>query len=167
MEPNDETIETPRKKMKYPQFEMTNETHLHYKVIDFIRKYYPHAILVPGLGELQYTPRTRADAWGKGYKGGQPDLMILNNHLNFKGLVIEFKTPAGTGKLSDNQIEFLDSLLENGFITMVSNDYDEIVFALINYFKDLRFKCRFCCKQFKTNEEREAHHKLIHKKELI
>ena len=50
----EETVNKKRKTMKYPQFEMINETDLHRKVIDFIRKYYPQAIIIPGLGELQH-----------------------------------------------------------------------------------------------------------------
>ena len=62
--------------MKYPQFEMRNERDLHCNIIDFIRKYYPEAIIIPGLGELQHTSAARVDAWQKGYKGGQPDILI-------------------------------------------------------------------------------------------
>ena len=50
----EETVSKKRKTMKYLQFEMLNETDLHRKVIDFIRKYYPQAIIIPGLGELQH-----------------------------------------------------------------------------------------------------------------
>ena len=50
MEPMDEQLGPPKKMMKYPQFEMLNENHLHYKVMDFIRKYYPDALVIPGLG---------------------------------------------------------------------------------------------------------------------
>ena len=93
----DETSCKKRKTMKYPQYEMLNETDLHKKVIDFIRKYYPQAIIIPGLGELQRTPGCRIEAWQKGYKGGQPDILIANQSNDFIGLAIELKTPAGGG----------------------------------------------------------------------
>ena len=59
-----------------------NETDLHYKVVDLIRKYYPDSILVAGLGENQDTEDKRLDSYKKGYTRGQPDLMILNNNNN-------------------------------------------------------------------------------------
>ena len=39
-----------------------NETDLHYKVVDLIRKYYPDTILVAGLGENQDTEDKRLDS---------------------------------------------------------------------------------------------------------
>ena len=115
-----------RKTLKYPQYEMLNETDLHCKIIDFIRKYYPQAIIIPGLGELQYTANMRIDAWQKGYKGGQPDILIANQSNDFIGLAIELKTPAGNGRVSDNQQVFLNKLEEEGYYVLISNDYDEI-----------------------------------------
>ena len=44
-----------------------NETFLHYKVVDLIRKYYPDTILVAGLGENQDTEDKRLDPYKKGY----------------------------------------------------------------------------------------------------
>ena len=70
-----------------------NETDLHYKVVDFIRKFYPDSILVTGLGENQDTEDKRLDSYKKGYVRGQPDLMVLNYHKDFEGLGIEFKSP--------------------------------------------------------------------------
>ena len=88
----EENVMKKRKTMKYPQYEMINEHDLHYKVVDFIRKYYPEAIVIPGLGELQHTSAMRCDAWQKGYKGGQPDILIANKNNDFIGLAIELKT---------------------------------------------------------------------------
>ena len=58
-------------------------------MVNFIRKYYPHAILIAGLGELQDTTQKRSDAYHKGYKGGQPDILIMNDHKYYNGLAIE------------------------------------------------------------------------------
>ena len=63
-----------------------NETDLHYKVVDLIRKYYPDSILVAGLGENQDTDDKRLNSYKKGYTRGQPDLMILDYHKDYKGL---------------------------------------------------------------------------------
>ena len=70
-----------------------NETDLHYKVVDLIRRFYPDSLLVAGLGENQDTEDKRLDSKRKGYMKGQPDLMVFNYHKDFKGLCIEFKSP--------------------------------------------------------------------------
>lgn len=81
-----------------------NETDLHYKVVDMIRRFYPDSILVAGLGELQDTEDKRLDSYiKKVYMKGQPDLMILNYHKDFIGLGIEFKSPIGNHRVSDAQ----------------------------------------------------------------
>ena len=45
-----------------------NETDLHCKVVHFIRKFYPEAVIVAGLGELQDTRAKRINSWKKGYQ---------------------------------------------------------------------------------------------------
>ena len=47
-----------------------NDTDLHYKVVDLIRKYYPDSILVAGLGLNQDTEDKRLDSYKKGYTRG-------------------------------------------------------------------------------------------------
>ena len=74
-------------------FKKENEMDLHCKVVELIRNFYPNALLVPGLGENQDTPDKRINSWKKGYTRGQPDLMILDYHKDYKGLCIEFKSP--------------------------------------------------------------------------
>ena len=74
---------------------IANENDLHYRVVNMIRRFYPHAILVPELGENQDTSCKRLDAWSKGYMKGQPDLLTLNNHKVYNGMGIEFKSPTG------------------------------------------------------------------------
>ena len=34
--------------------QINDETDLHKKVVEFIRKYAPHAVIIPGLGEYQF-----------------------------------------------------------------------------------------------------------------
>ena len=48
---------------RYTCFSIKNESDLHYKVVDLIRKIVDDPILVAGLGELQKTPITQIDAW--------------------------------------------------------------------------------------------------------
>ena len=73
-------FDNPNNKM----FKIENETDLHYKVVDLIRRYYPDSILVAGLGENQDTEDKRLDSYKKGYTRGQPDLMVLDYHKDYK-----------------------------------------------------------------------------------
>ena len=97
-----------------------NETDLHYKVVDLIRKYYPDTILVAGLGENQDTENKRLDSYKKGYMRGQPDLMILHYHKDYKGLCIEFKSPTNNYHVSEAQKEMKKKYVNNGYANILS-----------------------------------------------
>ena len=114
---------------------------MHVKVVGFIRRFRPDAVIVPGLGELQNTSSVRCEAYRKGYMGGQPDLLILNHHRSYSGLALELKTPKGTGKLSENQAKYLSQLEQSGFKVLVSSDYDQVLAELLDYFNGIRYTC--------------------------
>ncbi|CAH3140273.1 unnamed protein product, partial [Porites evermanni] len=103
-----------------------NETDLHYKLVDLIRRYYPDSILVAGLGENQDTEDKRLDSYKKGYIRGQPDLMVLDYHKDYKGLCIEFKSPTNNYHVSKAQKEMKKKYVNNGYAFVLSNDYDKI-----------------------------------------
>ena len=124
--------------VRYEQMSLMNETDLHYKVVDFIRKFFAEAILVPGLGELQDTETKRLDAWKKGYKAGQPDILILNHTRKSSGLAIELKTPLGSGTNSSKQDAFQQCLRNNKYEVLLSNSYDEIVVRILEYREAVR-----------------------------
>ena len=86
--------------MENHEFQLTNEKELHYKVVDFIKRFKPEAILVPGLGENQKTSQIRADSYFKGYEAGQVDILILNPHRYYRGLAIELITPNGKSDIA-------------------------------------------------------------------
>ena len=96
--------------MENTQIQLNNETDLHKKVVQFIRRFHPDVIIIPGLGEYQTNTGLRTSCYHKGYSGGQPDILIINSHRYFQGLAIEFKTPTGKGRLSNNQNEYLSKL---------------------------------------------------------
>ena len=146
------------------QIRIYSETDLHNKVIQFMRNHLPGHIVVPGLGELQDTTHKRSKGYFKGYRGGQPDLLILNNHKTYRGLAIELKTPKGNGQISDNQQHYLADLEQSGYKTLVSNDYDQIIMELTKYFQDVRYKCNHCSKAFKTTVIQTTHEKCMHAK---
>ena len=101
-----------------------NEYDLHTKVIGYIKKFYPNALLIVGLGELQDTDNKRIKSFCKGYQKGQPDLIITNLHKHYSGFCIEFKTPKNNGKLTDSQRELLQEYKMNNYKCLVSSDYD-------------------------------------------
>ena len=114
-------------------FKIENEYDLHTKVVEFVRKRYPGALITAGLGELQDTSRKRIDSWKKGYQKGQPDLIIQNQHKTYGGLCVEFKTPQGNGVLSTAQEELLERYKTNNYKVIVSNDYDSILGEIREY----------------------------------
>ena len=116
------------------QFEIKNEYDLHCKVVRFLRKKYPQAILIPCMGELQDTSSKRIGAYNRGYRSGAPDLLILHANEQYNGMAIEFKNPCGTGRLSSKQEDFLNDLhYKCDYQVLVSNDYDEILMSIIEY----------------------------------
>ena len=142
---------------------LRNEADLHYKVVQAIRRFYPHALMVAGLGELQNTPERRLDAYRKGYQAGQADLLILNHHKSFNGLAIELKNPKGSGKLSGRQAESLENYRQAGFQTIVSDDYDNILLTVFEYMQNVRICCNMCGRKFKTNETLTRHCAKFHR----
>lgn len=145
------------------QISLMNERDLHFKVIDYIRKYYPDALLYAGLGELQDTSDKRIYAKRCGYIKGQSDIIINNLHKHYNGLTIELKTPNGRGVLHDKQEAFLKMSSVNGHKILVSNDYDEIITEIINYMRDTRILCICCSRKFKNIHTLNNHYRIIHR----
>ena len=140
-----------------------NETDLHYKVVDHIRKYYPDSILVAGLGENQDTADKRLDSYKKGYTRGQPDLMILDYHKDYKGLCIEFKSPTNNYHVSEAQKEMKKKYVNNGYAFGLSNDYNRICMKIHDYMKGIRVPCNYCIKQFLKKDTLKTHYRVIHR----
>ena len=105
-------------------FKIENETDLHTKVVSFIKRRFPNNIFTATLGENQDSSKKRIESHNKGYLRGSPDLIINNLHKHYTGFAIEFKNPKGNGFLSDDQSKMLRQYQNNGFNTLVSNDYD-------------------------------------------
>ena len=125
-------------------FKIEDEYDLHTKVVQYIRHFYPNVVMTPGLGENQDTSSKRIESYKKGYQKGQPDLIINNLHKNYNGLCIEFKTPVCNGVLSEAQKTLLEQYRDNGYKTLVSNDYDVIIREINDYLKNVRIKCKYC-----------------------
>ena len=144
-------------------FNINTEYDLHKKVVNFIRNNYPKAILIPTLGENQINGNMRIKSYNMGYQKGACDLFIGNMHLKYSGFAIEFKTPTGYGKLSEEQEMMLQEYENNNYKILVSNDYDEIIKEIILYFQGVRIKCKYCYRKFKSIETTSNHLKFIHK----
>ena len=144
-------------------FKIENETDLHVKVVSFLKKRYPHSLFTVTLGENQDTVHKRIDSFKKGYLRGSPDLIINNLHKHYTGFAIEFKNPNGKGILSYDQSKMLRQYQNNGFKILVSNDYDQIIEQIIEYFRDVRIKCSYCPRRFISSQSLSNHIKSFHK----
>ena len=89
--------------------------------------------------------------------------MINNLHKHYTGLVTEFKSPNGKGILSYDQSKMLQQYQNNGFKTLVSNDYDHIIKQLIEYFRDVGIKCSYCSRKFISSLSIKNHLISFHK----
>ena len=144
-------------------FKIENEMDLHVKVASFLKKRYPHSLFTVTLGENQDTVHKRIDSFKKGYLRGSPDLIINNLHKHYTGFCIEFKSPKGNGVLSPDQSMILLQYQNNGFKTLVSNDYDHIIEQIIEYFRDVRIKCSHCPRRFISSQLLKNHINGFHK----
>ena len=144
-------------------FKIENEMDLHVKVVSFFKKRYPHSLFTVTLGENQDTVHKRIDSFKKGYLRGSPDLIINNLHKHYTGFCIEFKSPKGNGVLLPDQSIILSQYQNNGFKTLVSNDYDHIIEQVIEYFRDVRINCSYCPRRFISCQSLRNHIKGFHK----
>ena len=144
-------------------FKIENEMDLHVKVVSFLKKRYPHSVFTVTLGENQDTVHKRIDSFKKGYLRGSPDLIINNLHKHYTGFRIEFKSPKGNGVLSPDQSMILLQYQNNGFKTLVSNDYDQIIEQIIEYFRDVRILCSYCPRRCISSQSLRNHIKGFHK----
>ena len=90
------------------------------------------------------TDKLRIDSFRKGYTRGQCDILLLNKHKKYTGFAIELKSPIGWGVVSPDQQKFLEMLQKAGYLTLVSNDYDELVVQIGEYFREVRVYCTQC-----------------------
>ena len=145
-------------------FKIENETDLHVKVVSFLKKRYPHSLFTVTLGENQDTAHKRIDSFKKGYIRGSPDLIINNLNKHYTGFCIEFKSPNGRGVLSPDQSMILLQYQNNGFKILVSNDYDQIIEQIIEYFRNVRIKCSYCPRRFISSQSLSNHIEFFHKR---
>ena len=132
-------------------------------MVSFLKRRYPRSIFSIGLGENQDSVNKRIDFFKKGYLCGTPDLIIHNLNKHYTGLAIEFKSPRGQGVLSCDQSKMLRQYQSNGFKTLISNDYDNIIEQLIEYFRNVRIMYSYCPRRFISSQSLKSHIKSFHK----
>ena len=108
-----------------PQITLQTERDLHYRVVNFARTRCPNLTIIAGLGELQDSAPKRMDAWSKGYRKGQPDLIVLADGP-CRLMTIELKAPSGGGEASAEQQAWLKHLEELGHCSLLSNDFERL-----------------------------------------
>ena len=145
-------------------FKIEDESDLHVRVVNFLKKRFSDSLFTASLGESQHTSSMRIDSWKKGYLRDSPYLIIHNLHKRFSGLCIEFKSPKIGGILSTDQSTMLRHYQNNGFKTLVSNNYDHIIAQLIEYFRDVRILCSYCQRGFISSRSLKNHIKSFHKR---
>ena len=115
------------------QVQLINESDLHYKVVEFVRKRYPDVLIIAGLGELQDSSSKRIDSWRKGYTKGQPDLMLPVRSGRKNGLALELKSPGWQHEASEHQKAFLRKLEAESWTIVVSNCYEDLLFEVRDF----------------------------------
>ena len=98
-----------------------------------------------------------------GYVAGSFDLIINNMHKTYTGFAIEFKSPTGKGVVSENQAKMKENYEMNGFKTLISNSYDEVITSIVEYMRDIRVKCSHCSSKFKSSKTLKNHCKYFHR----
>ena len=71
------------------------------------------------------------------------------------------KSPSGKGRLSEEQESFLKDLEQNNFLTLVSDKYEQVMMTIVNYSKDILYKCELGGKWFPSIERLERHQRLM------
>ena len=75
--------------------------------------------------------------------------------------MIELKSPSGKGRLSEELESFLKDLEQNNFLTLVSDKYEQVMMTIVNYSKDILYKCELSGKWFPSIERLERHQRLM------
>ena len=145
------------------QFVIKNEMDLHQKVVSYLRKYYPDALINASLGENQDTSEKRITSYKAGYTRGIPDLNIMEVNSKYNGFFLEFKSPTLKGVLSPSQKLNLERLQLRGYFCYLSDDYDDVIREINNYMMTRRINCQYCKRKFKSEITLSNHKIYFHK----
>ena len=116
------------------KYTLNYEADLQAIIVDYLRQ--TDLLFCASLGGYLDTPSKRIGAWADGYQKGAPDLIIYTPSADgkYKGMAIELKRPDGSGKISKEQVSWLDRLeIECGYFCLASNDLVLIIEVLTKY----------------------------------
>jgi hypothetical protein len=147
--------------------DIKTEDDLHRSVVRFLRKQYPDVLFNATLGENQQSEQLRITSKAKGYQKGIPDLFVYECNKDYHGIAIEFKSPLGTGVLSNHQENCLEKLEDGGWKVILSNDYNHIIVEIMNYMNErailsATIQCQQCNKSFKKQKTFLTHVQKYH-----
>jgi len=119
--------------MKHPESEEQK------KVIQYLQYRYPKVLFTASPAGVKLPIITAMNLKKIGCKAGVPDLLIFEPRQGKNGLMIELKTPKSSysnkGRLSKNQIEWIDRLHNRGYEAVVCYGFDEAKNIIDSYFK--------------------------------
>lgn len=116
------------------KYTLNYESDLQAIVVDYLRQ--TDLLFCASLGGYLDSPAKRIGSWVAGYQKGISDLIIYTPSADgrYKGMALELKRPDGSGKISKEQISWLDRLeIECGYFCLASNDLVLIIEVLTKY----------------------------------
>ena len=84
---------------------------------------------------------------------GQPGLMILDYHKDYKGLCIEFKSPTNDYNISEAQLKMKEKYRNNDYAFILSNDYDKISKNIHKYMAGVRIPYKYFTRAFRNKKK--------------
>jgi hypothetical protein len=112
---------------------LSNESELQMEFVKFLRN--ETNMLFTSFGDENFlsTAQNRLSSVKRGYKNGSPDLMIFEKCNKYIGICVELKSPNGKGKISPEQLEFLNEMKRRDYYILVSNDFGHIIKTITKY----------------------------------
>ena len=92
--------------------------------------------------------------------------MILNYHIDYNGLCIEFKSPTNYYNISESQLKMKETYIKNNYAFILSNDYDKISKLIHKYMAGVRIPCEYCSKAFRKIKTLNNHYRVIHRMKI-
>lgn len=108
------------------------EDKLQKAVMDYIKLQYPNEFIIHVPNEGKRTPFERYKFKYLGAKAGMPDILCFSNRGGFSGLAIELKV--GYNKPTESQLECLETLEDNNWLSTWCNSFEKAKNIIDNYF---------------------------------
>lgn len=117
----------PKEKTKEPKIRQPSESQIQIAFMEWMAlkypKIFPYAFHIPNEGKRSI--QTGGHLRRQGLKKGAPDIMVAYPHNSRPGFFMEIKR--ATGKVSTEQLEFLQRLTNVGYICAVAFSVEEAI----------------------------------------